>query len=222
MSHSQITLEQARAFYADADSAHDFEHILRVTRMAEHLARREGADVEIVRAAALLHDIARHDEDSAAKSGQPSGGENLDHAEVSARDAKLFLLQNGAAETFAKCVADAIRSHRFRGTAQPQSLEAKILFDADKLDSIGAIGIARAYAVCGARKQKLYSEPGADAVATRRQHTAEHTPVDEFHVKLKHLKARFFTATARNIAAERHAYMTEFFEQLKREVHGES
>ncbi|MBI4670286.1 MAG: HD domain-containing protein [Chloroflexi bacterium] len=222
MSHSFITLEQARAFYTDADSAHDFEHVLRVTRMAEHLAGVEGADVEIVCAAALLHDIARHDEDSAAKSGQPPGGAHTDHADVSAREAKLFLVQNGADETFAERVADAIRSHRFRGAAKPQTLEAKILFDADKLDSIGAIGIARAYAVCGLLNQKLYSAPKPDAIATRLQHNNSHTPVDEFHVKLKHLRERFYTPTARRIATERHAYMVAFFERLEREVQGES
>jgi len=217
MSQLHITLEQARAFYMDADSAHDFEHILRVTKMAEHLARVEGADVEIARAAALLHDIARHEEDH--------GEVAMDHAAESARKAKLFMLENGADETFAARVAEAIRSHRFRGAHTPQTLEAKILFDADKLDSIGAIGVARAYAMCGALNQKLFSEPKPDAVAARWQHDAtrqQHTPVDEYHVKLKHLHARLFTPTARKIAAERHAYMTEFFEQLKREVHGAS
>lgn len=222
MTQTYITIEQARALYADADSAHDFEHILRVTKMAEHLAEREGADVEIVRAAALLHDIARHDEDAAAESGQPDGGAHLDHAEVSARDAKELLLENGAAETFGERVAEAIRSHRFRGVQKPLSLEAKILFDADKLDSIGAIGVARAYAVAGATNQKLYSEPKENAVATRNQHNAEHTPVDEYHVKLKHLRERFFTPTAQGIAAQRDAFMREFFEQLTREVQGEA
>lgn len=208
-----ITTEQARALYAGADSAHDFEHILRVTRMAERLARAERADVEVARAAALLHDIARQAEDHATG--------NIDHAELSARDAANVLLENGADEGFAARVADAIRAHRFRGTAQPATLEGKILFDADKLDAIGAIGVARSYAVCGANNQKLYSEPKPEAAATRDQHNREHTPVDEFHVKLKRLQARFYTPTARQIAAERHSFMVEFFERLGREVRGE-
>ncbi len=210
------TLEQARAFYADADSAHDFEHILRVTAMAERLARAEGADIAVVRAAALLHDLARRDEDAAAF----AAGAQLDHAEISAQDARSFLLEQGASETFADQVADAIRSHRFRGSAKPQTLEAQILFDADKLDSIGAIGVARAYAVAGRLNQKLYGEPQPGGTATRAQHNAEHTPVDEYHVKLRHLRERFFTPTARQIAAERHAFMVEFFERLAREVAG--
>lgn len=209
-----ISIEHARAFYDGADSAHDFEHILRVLHMAEHLARQENADVEIVRAAALLHDIARYEEDH--------GDTQLDHAQVSANDARAFLLQNGADENFAARVADAIASHRFRGTTRPETLEAKILFDADKLDSIGAIGVARAYAICGLLNQKLYSEPKENGVATRKQHNQEHTPVDEYHVKLKHLRERFFTPTAKKIAKERHAFMEKFFEQLTREVRGES
>ncbi len=213
MSSNLPTLEQAREFYVGADSAHDFEHILRVVHMAEHLAKLEGGDAAVVRAAALLHDIARHDEDH--------GAAQMDHAEVSARDAAAFLFVHGADPAFAAQVADAIRSHRFRGTAQPQTPEARILFDADKLDSIGAIGVARAYAVCGLLNQKLYSEPQADAVATRKQHNAEHTPVDEYHVKLRHLHIRFYTATAQKIAQERHAYMEGFFAQLTREVKGE-
>src|SRR5581483_4124816 len=135
MSESFVTIEHARRFYRDADSAHNFEHILRVMRMAEYLARAEGGNVDIVRAAALLHDIARPEEDAA---GQKGAGQSLDHAEMSARDAYEFLLEQGADELFAERVAEAIRSHRFRGTAQPTTLEAKILFDADKLDSIGA------------------------------------------------------------------------------------
>jgi uncharacterized protein len=216
MTDSIVSIEQARALYVDADSAHDFEHILRVMYMAERLARAEGGDVAIVRAAALLHDIARHEEDSAADGALP-----MDHAEVSANDARAYLVEHGAEEQFVSRVGDAIRSHRFRGTAKPTSLEAKILFDADKLDSIGAIGVARAYAVCGALNQKLYSEPPPDTVATRAQHNDEHTPVDEYHVKLKHLRDRFFTPTAQQIANERDTFMREFFEQLTREVKGE-
>ncbi len=212
MSYS-LSPEHARAFYDGADSAHDFEHILRVMRMAEFLARRENADVEIVRAAALLHDIARHDEDH--------GNAEIDHAQVSAKDARVYLLENGADENFAARVSEAIASHRFRGTTRPETLEAKILFDADKLDSIGAIGVARAYAICGLLNQKLYTEPKENAVATRKQHNEQHTPVDEYHVKLKHLRERFFTPTAKKIAEERHAFMEKFFDQLTREVRGE-
>jgi uncharacterized protein len=218
MPNRKVSIEKAREFYTNADSAHDFEHILRVTRMAEQLAAAEGGDPEVVRAAALLHDIARHAED---EQGKAAPGGAPDHAEVSAQEARAFLMEQGADAELADRVAEAIRSHRFRGSIQPTTLEGKILFDADKLDSIGAIGVARAYAVCGMLNQKLYSEPESSAVATRSQHNAEHTPVDEYHVKLKHLRQRFYTPTAQRIAAERDEFMRSFFEQLTREVRGE-
>lgn len=213
-----FSLEEARALYEETDSAHDFDHVLRVTRMAERLARAEGADEDVVRAAALLHDIARHAEDVIAGQGTPAP----DHAETAAEDARAYLIGRGADERFAERVAEAIRAHRFRGSVQPASLEAQILFDADKLDSIGAIGVARAYAVTGRLNQKLFTEPDPASVATRDDRRPDRSPVDEFHVKLKQLRGRLSTETARQIAEGRHAYMVEFFEELRREVYGQA
>ncbi|MBI3915026.1 MAG: HD domain-containing protein [Chloroflexi bacterium] len=207
-----ITIDAAQEFYAGAESAHDFDHILRVLALAERLARAEGADLEIVRAAVLLHDIAREEEDSGGK----------DHAQLAADRAREILLARGAPRAKADAVAHCIAAHRFRGTTQPQTLEAKILFDADKLDSIGAIGVARAYAVSGALNQRLWSDVAADAVATRDQHNSNHSAVAEFKVKLSKVKDRLHTASARKIAEERHAFMQEFFERLEREVRGEA
>lgn len=208
-----ISIDQARPFYMDADSAHDFDHILRVHAMAERIALAEGADVRVVRAAALLHDIARADEDNSSIS--------IDHAELSADKAKTYLLEQGASAEFADRVADAIRAHRFRGTHRAETLEAQVLFDADKLDAIGAIGVARAYAVAGSLNQKLYADTPRDGEATRNQHTVNHSPVGEFHVKLSKLRDRFQTRTAQAIAESRHQFMTEFFARLEQEVRGE-
>jgi uncharacterized protein len=206
-----ITIDEARTYYRGAESAHDFDHVLRVLALAERLARAESADIEIVRAAALLHDIARVDEDM-------TGG---DHAQMAATRACEILLTRGIAPQKADAVAHAIAAHRFRGTTAPQTLEAQILFDADKLDSIGAIGVARAYAVSGALNQRLWSQVAPDTVATRDQRNANHTAVAEFVVKLSKVRERMFTATARKIAEERHAYMADFFARLEREVRGE-
>lgn len=207
-----ISIEQARTFYEGADSAHDFDHILRVLAMADKIARAEGADVEVVRAAALLHDIARADEDRGAP---------IDHAEASARRAQALLLEQGESREFANRVAAAIRAHRFRGDAQPDSLEGQVLFDADKLDSIGAIGVARAYSIAGSLNQRLYAEADGNSTATRDQHNSEHTPVAEYRIKLSKLRERFHTPTARGIADARHAFMQEYFQRLAAEVHGE-
>ena len=205
-----ISVAEAKKFYEGADSAHDWDHILRVVASAEKLARAEGGDIEVVRVAALLHDIARAEEDH--------GNESVDHADVSAEKARQLLLSKNASEAFADQVAGAIRSHRFRGSRQPETLEARILFDADKLDAIGAIGVARAYAVAGSLNQKLYSEADDSGCATRTQHDSNHTPVKEFTVKLAKLRDRFHTPTAKTMAEVRHAFMVEFFRELEREV----
>jgi uncharacterized protein len=208
-----LTIEQAREYYCGAESAHDFDHVLRVLALAEHLARIEDANVEIVHAAALLHDIARADEDE-------TRGD--DHAQMGADRARAILLARGATPEQADAVAHAIAAHRFRGSTPPQTLEAKILFDADKLDSIGAIGVARAYAIAGALNQPLWSPVAPDAVATRNQRNSNHSAVAEFVVKLSKVRERMFTASARKIADERHVYMANFFARLEREVRGES
>jgi len=206
-----MTIEEARAYYHGAESAHDFDHVLRVLALAEKLARAEGADLEIVRTAALLHDIARADEDT-------TGG---DHAEMAAERARAILRARGIAPEKIEAIAHAIQAHRFRTNAPPQTLEAKILFDADKLDSIGAVGIARAYQVSGALNQRLWSEVAPDALATRHQRNSNHSAYAEFVVKLSKVRDRLFTASARQIAQERHAYMVDFFARLEKEIHGE-
>lgn len=206
-----ITIEFAHTFYpVDADSAHDFDHVLRVATMADRIAQAEGADRNVVQAAALLHDIGL-DEGRAG------------HETSAANRAKEILSAQGHDETFCSSVAHAIESHRFRSGPTPQTLEAKVLFDADKLDAIGAIGVARAFAFGGHRGQKLWGEVQPDYVDQTDGVEADpqrHTAVHEFHVKLSKIKDRMFTATGKQIAAERHAFMLKFYEQLDLEVKG--
>lgn len=205
-----ITIEQAHSLYAGAEAAHDIDHVLRVLALAERLARAEGADRGIIYAAALLHDIAR------------SSGE--DHAIAGARQARRILEERGAPLAFVDAVAAAIRDHRFRTGAPPQTLEGRILYDADKLDAIGAIGVARAYAVGSRLGQRLWSAVDAGDSLDQAQPThipEEHTPVREFVVKLSKLKKTLFTAEARRIARGRHRFMVSFFKRLNEEVAGD-
>ncbi len=210
----RISIDEARSLYCSADSAHDFDHVLRVLALAERIARAEGADHEIVRVAALLHDIGRADE---AATGE-------DHAQASARRARVLLKERGADEGFIDAVCGAILAHRFRTGGPPATLEAQILYDADKLDAIGAIGVARAYAVAGRTGQRLWSAVDAGERLDPDHPThlpAEHTPVREFVVKLARLKATLHTAEARRIARGRHRFMAAFFRRLAREVQGD-
>lgn len=202
-----IATDKARHHYWGNDAIHDFDHVLRVLALAERLARAEGADLEIVRTATLLHDVAR---------GQ---GDRLttDHAQAGADIARQLLA--GHPPEKVEAVAHAIAAHRFRTGPAPQTLEAKVLHDADKLDAIGAIGVARAFAFGGHEGQRLWAKVSPDyqeSKSTRHQHT----PVHEYQIKLIKIKDRLLTDSARRLAEERHAFMVTFYEQLEREVQG--
>lgn len=206
-----LTVTEARALYGAADSVHDFDHILRVLTLAERIGDAERADLDIVRTAVLLHDWGRVE-----AVGQ-------DHAKVAATRARDFLAGRGADETYIAAVVHAIAAHRFRTAPDPQTLEAQVLFDADKLDAIGAIGIARAFAYGGAHNQPLWApRENVDLARWRREgdDPDTHTPVHEFVVKLSRLKERLYTREGRAIAKERHAYMAAFYERLDAEVLG--
>lgn len=193
-----IRIEDARAYYND-DPVHGFDHILRVLALAEYIARAEGADVEIVRTAALLHDIARDVDDEA---------DPRDHAALAAERARAILADQPPERVEAVC--QAIASHRFRTGPPPQTLEARVLFDADKLDAMGATGIARAFAYAGQHGQPLFDQPG----------DGRHSTIHEFRQKLALLRDRMTTATGQALAQERHLFMEMFFERLAAELRG--
>ena len=201
-----IGIEEARQYYTDSDAAHDFDHVLRVLALVERIGQADGAAMEIVRTATLLHDVARAEEERTGAC----------HARVGAEQARQILAGHPADKV--EAVAQAIASHRFRDEVVPQTLEARVLYDADKLDAIGAIGIARAYALAGKRGQRLWAGTPADSLAESQ--STDHTPVHEFIFKLSQLKEALFTDTARQIAKERHRYMVEFFTRLEEEVQG--
>jgi uncharacterized protein len=203
-----ITVEEARRLYLESDAAHDFDHVLRVLALAERIGQAEGADLEIVRAAALLHDVARAEEK----------GTSVCHARAGAQQAREILQDHPAEKV--EAVAQAIATHRFREKSVPQTLEARILYDADKLDAIGAIGVARAYAMSGQRGRRLWGPVSAD-YRGEAQGTPDHTAFHEFVFKLSRLKDTLFTPMAKAIAEGRHRYMVEFFARLEREVKGE-
>lgn len=207
-----ITIEQARAYYADGDPVHDFAHVLRVLALAERLARAERADLKIVRTAALLHDIARDPNEGMGLKAEA----DIDHAIRAAQRARRLLA--GADPAFVGAVAHAIEAHRFRNDVEPATIEAKVLFDADKLDAIGAVGIARAFAYGAMLGQPLWGEVAPDYVPG--EGGGRHTPHHEFHTKLKHIKERLYTESGRHLAEERHRFMVAFFEEMSAEVQG--
>ena len=208
------TIEQARNWYTDSDPVHDFEHVLRVYRMAERLAEAEGADVEIVRAAALLHDAQ----------GSASGSElRGEHHHASADFAAQILTAEGWDAERIAAVQHCIRAHRYRGTEKPETLEAKIIFDADKLDVLGAIGVARVIGYATQAGTPWYVPPSEQFLNTGKEIEGEtHSAYHEHIFKLRKVPDRMFTDTAREIAQERLRYLDEFFERLIDEWNGNS
>jgi uncharacterized protein len=207
-----ITVEEARRLYESADSVHDFDHILRVLRLGERIARAEGADLSIVRTAALLHDWGRAE----------AQAQGRNHALVAAERTAALLQE--APGTWVDSVTHAIAAHRFRTPPEPETLEAQVLFDADKLDAIGAIGVARAFAYGGAHNQRLWAPLESVDLERWEAHGDDpdaHTPVHEFVVKLSRIKERLYTSAGCRIAAERHQYMEAFYQRLDAEVRGE-
>jgi uncharacterized protein len=202
------TIEQARTWYTNSDPVHDFDHILRVYRMSERLALAEGADLEIVRAAALLHDAEGSNPDDAAK--------RATHHHASADFAAQVLTAEGWQPQRIAAVQHCIRAHRFRDTSEPpQTLEAEIIFDADKLDAIGAVGVARVIAYSARASRPFYAPPSEQFLLTGKKEAGEaHTSYHEHLFKLSKIKQRMFTKTGKAIAEERHQYLEEFFNRL--------
>lgn len=205
-------------------AAHNLDHGERVYRLCLVLAEGEpDLDLEILKLAALLHDIARVREDR-DDSGQ------TDHAILGAEMAGNILRDLGYPPERIARVEECIATHRFRSREAPRTREAQILFDADKLDVVGAVGVARSFMLAGEYGEKLYSdEPLADYIAHnlngeeplgRVKQVREHTSNLEYELKLKHIPERLYTAKARQIAADRVAFMDRFFERLKLEIAG--
>ena len=208
------TLEQARAWYLQADAVHDFAHVERVYRMAEKLAAEENADLEIVRAAALLHDV---------EGTTPGAEERANHHHSSAEFAAQVLKDEGWPAGRIAAVQHCIRAHRFRDDREPPAtLEAKILLDADKLDVLGAIGVARAVAYATLAGEPVYAQPSARFLHTEEKEPGEpHSTYHEYLFKLRKIKDRLFTPTARSIAEGRDAYLQQYYEQLRAELNGD-
>lgn len=193
-----------------AKASHDADHTLRVLKMARHIAKKENANLLVVEYAALLHDIGREEET------QSKG--RLDHALIGSRMATDILLRHDLDTEFVRHVADCIRTHRAKGNAVPSSIEGKVVYDADKLDALGAVGIARSLVFAGEIGARVHNSD-VDINETK-PYTVQDTAYREYMLKLRYLKDRLFTEEGRRIARERSGFMDVFFERLNEEVEG--
>ncbi len=199
----------ARARCADADPAHDWLHVERVTASARRIAEAERADVDVAVAAALLHELFNHPK------GHP---ESRRSGEVCAEHARDVLRSVAWPEGRVEPVCYAIRVHPFSLGVVPDTLEAKVLQDADRLDAIGAIGVARCFATCADMKRPFYDPD--DPLCERRAPDDKRWGVDHFYKKLLGLEAGMHTATARALARERNDFMRAFLARFGDEVSG--
>ena len=200
------------------DAAHDFDHLVRVMALAHTISAREGGDLPTIWAAVALHDIGQARE-------LRHGG---DHALIGADMAANLLSHTAFPQASIPAVQQAIREHRMTGGVLPETLEGRILYDADKVDCLGAIGVGRLYMITGRYNQKVYApvpdeivEPVDPALVLQLRRRPDYSPSIEFQLLFGNLPDRMATATGRELARERFVFMQEFFVRLKKEVEGE-
>ncbi|WP_282019781.1 HD domain-containing protein [Planomicrobium okeanokoites] len=193
--------------YDTFDASHDWQHIERVLANADRIMEKEAADPFIVELAILLHDVS----DPKYKEGDSDPeSEILDSLDLSVEQKSR--------------ITDIIRQVSFKGGngEAPSSIEAKVVQDADRLDAIGAVGIARTFAYGGARGRKLYDwdEKPRNEMSDQEYRDKPTSSATHFYEKLLLLKNMMNTGTGRQIADERHQFMLSFLEQLKKETDG--
>lgn len=205
-------------------SAHDLEHTFRVynncLRISENM---KNVDLEVLKYASLLHDIARIEEDN-------DNTGKTDHALLGAEQAREILKKLGKNKDFIDKVSSAIRTHRYRNGLIPETIEGKILYDADKLDVIGMIGICRSYMIAEEYKQRVYNDSDLSEYIKANLEGGKpngkikdislHSPNIEFLTKDINIPNTMFTETGKKIASKRIKKMQEFFDDLKDEING--
>ena len=206
--------KEARKFFVGASGCHDFSHVDRVRNLALHIGKKEKADLFVLELAALLHDIGRKEEmESRGKFCHAEKG-----ADLSAKILKKYDFDEKQKENIVHCV----KTHRYRNSNPPETLEAKILFDADKLDAIGAVGVARDFLFAGNAKLRFYTghEKKLNGEYKKYVYSEEDTAILEYHKKLKFIYKKILTKAGKEVAKERQKYMDDFFRRFEKEIRG--
>ena len=189
------------------DSAHDYAHIMRVYKNAKMICKKEGVNEKLVLSAVLLHDIVSY-----PKSDKRSNLSSIKSAEKSKKILKKF----NFTEEEIQIISDAIRDHSFSRNQIPNTIEGKILQDADRLDAIGAIGIARVFAVGGYERRPFYSPQ--DPFCKNRTPDDQIWTLDHFYRKLLKLESLMNTKSGKIEAKKRTKILNNFLNQLKNEI----
>ena len=205
-------IKYVKQIFADDCSGHDYHHTMRVYRLAVQIAKKENADLLIVQLAAVLHDV-----DDAKLSPETY---------ATKKNAVDFMESNGLDNEIIETVCKIIEEVSFAGTDSvvPSTIEGKCVQDADRLDAIGAIGIARAFAYGGSKGRKIYEPKIKPLVNMGKEEYCQNqnsTSINHFYEKLLRLKDMMNTDAAKRIAEHRHAIMEAYLEEFMLEWEGE-
>ena len=189
------------------DPAHDILHFRRVVKSAKQIAQSEQANLDVVVPAAWLHDLVNVPKNDPRRSQA---------SRLSAEAALIFLKEINYPEMFFKDIAHAIEAHSFSANIQTRSLESQVVQDADRLDSIGAIGLARCFATAAVMKRPFYSEQ--DAFCEVRVVDDSLYTIDHFYKKLLVIEEKLNTKAAKQIGKRRTEYLKNYLNELKEEI----
>lgn len=209
----QKTIDFVKSELADAEGGHDWFHTERVWKVAKHIAKTEPVDLFVVELGALLHDVA----DSKFHNGDESVGPRI---------ASAFLYEHQVDETVIQHVENIIKYISFKGGNTKQAFkspELDVVQDADRLDAIGAIGIARTFNYGGFKNRAIYDPAIQPKLGMTREAYKKHAAptINHFYEKLLLLKDRMNTQTGQQLAKQRHAFMEAYLEQFYAEWNGE-
>jgi uncharacterized protein len=206
--------KEAKKYFKNASGCHDWTHVERVRSVGIKLAKLEHADPRIVEVAALLHDIRKNAE--MKKKGA------FCHAEAGAQEAAKILAKYKLDKKYIEQIIHCIATHRKRKGNAPSTIEAKVLFDADKLDSLGAVGIGRLYYFASSINARFYTAKETEHVSNNS--TVEYTNNDsayhEYLAQIRYIKDKMLTKSGRHLAQHRAKFMSGYFIQFWNEVKG--
>lgn len=191
------------------DSSHDLAHLKRVAEHSKHIHQFEGGNLEVILIASYFHDIVSLPKDSLIRH----------HSSTFAAQKTIKILRQHFSEVSVSLyghIADVIRSHSYSASLKPLTIEAKIVQDADRLDALGAIGLARVFYIAGMLGQKIYDED--DPFSTNRELNDKKFALDHFYTKLMKLPDTINTAEGKRMAQKRVDYLKDYIMNLRQEL----
>jgi len=206
--------DEAKVYFKGASGCHDWSHVERVKKLALHIGKIEKANLKLLEIAVLLHDIGRRDEMKAKGT--------FCHAIQSGKISRKILLKYDFNQQTIDEIVHCIEAHRYRNNLVPNTIEAKVLYDADKLDCLGAIGIARTFLFAGSVGSVMYTGREKELAKSNKDYTyhKDDSGALEYEVKLKNIKNKMLTKEGKKIANARHKFMENFFAIFWQEIEG--